>query len=431
MQHGADPIPPGDLDSMPGQVMGFAGLLKAWRASASARRGRTITQKEAAAAIKRSVRSYGAIERGATATRLTSEQCEALAELLMLSRDERRALMLHSLGTLPETAPRRPDPRVKKALQLFIDQQMPSPAYLSDGTWSILAYNHGMAEWWPWVTGPDANLMRWALLSPEARVQYSDWEKHAEVYVRLLKFALASRSGDKALLRLISDVCADPDVDRIWKTHYDLGADRDGHVFHMNVPALGETVEVVSHVLFPASLPECRLVVITWVEGDESNSHSLDALGGVRDSWAERASGVRHDSRDWTRPAEIPRRSVSCCTPDEAAALAGDGGIHLPALSKHVGPDVRLTLSPSSGSVIWATQECGRWAVAEFDASAVLSHFPLAQDPDTTTELDALTRTTLACSHRPAGTKRSRAVSRGQIRAMRAGECPPVAAGRV
>ncbi|WP_412079385.1 hypothetical protein ACLF6K_36125 [Streptomyces xanthophaeus] len=298
---------------------------------------------------------------------------------------------------------------------------MPSPAYLSDGTWSILAYNHGMAEWWPWVAEPDANLMRWALLSPEARVQYSDWEKHAEVYVRLLKFALASRSGDKALLRLISDVCADPDVDRIWKTHYDLGADRDGHVFHMNVPALGETVEVVSHVLFPASLPECRLVVITWVEGGESNSHSLDALGGVRDAWAERASGVRHDSRDWTRPAEVPRRSASCRTPDEAAALAGSGGVHLPALSRHVGPGVRLTLSPANGSVIWATQESGRWAVAEFNASAVVANFPYTGGPDTTTELDALRRTTLACSRQPAGTKRSQAASRVPKRTARTG----------
>ncbi|WP_330300603.1 MmyB family transcriptional regulator [Streptomyces sp. NBC_00503] len=431
MRREVDPIPPGDPDPTPGQVMGFAGLLKAWRAAAGARRGRTITQQEAAAAIKRSVRSYGAIERGATVLKLDGDQCEALAELLMLSRDERRALMLHSLGTLPEAAPRRPDPRVKKALQLFIDQQMPSPAYLSDGTWSILAYNHTMAEWWPWVTEPDANLMKWALLSPEARVQYSDWEKHAEVYVRLLKFAVASRRGDKALLRLISDVCADPDVGRIWKTHYDLGADRDGHVFHMDVPALGETVEVVSHVLFPASLPECRLVVITWVQGDESNSRRIDALGGVRDAWADRSSGVRHLTREWKRPAELPRRSASCRTPDEAAAFAGDGGVRLPALSRHVGPDVRLTLSPSNASVIWATRKSGSWAVAEFNASAVLARFPCTGDPDTTTELDALMRTTMACSQQQGDLRRPRATSSRRTRSTRAGVCAPNAAGLV
>lgn len=406
-------------------MMGFAGLLKAWRLAGRARRGRAITQKEAAAAVGRCVRSYGAIERGATATRLDAEQCEALAELLMLNRDERRALMLHSLGTLPEAVPRRPDPRVKKALQLFIDQQMPSPAYLSDGTWSILAYNHTMAEWWPWVTEPGANLMKWALLSPEARIQYGDWEKHAEVYVRLLKFAVASRRHkNKELLQLIADVCADPDVNRIWTTRSELGADRDGHVFHMNIPALGETVEVVSHVLFPASLPECRLVVITWVEGDEPNGQRVDALGGVRDAWAERGEG---SSRAWTRPAELPRRSISCRTADEAAALAGEGGVRLPALSKHVGPEARLTLSPSTSSVIWATSQGESWTAAEFKASAVLARFPSASDPDTAAELDVLLRTTMACPERVGTGERSRLAPRRRTRSPRVATCPPSA----
>ncbi|MDD9380386.1 XRE family transcriptional regulator [Streptomyces sp. ZAF1911] len=426
MERGTDLTLPGDPEPTPGQVMGFAGLLKAWRVAGGIRRGRTITQKEAATAVGRCVRSYGAIERGATDTRLDAEQCEALAELLMLNRDERRALMLHSLGTLPEAPPRRPDPRVKKALQLFIDQQMPSPAYLSDDKWSILAYNHTMAEWWPWVAEPGANLMKWALLSPEARVQYGDWEKHAEVYVRLLKFAAASsRRKDKGLLQLISDVCADPDVNRIWHTRNELGADRDGHVFHMNVPALGETVEVVSHVLFPAGSPGCRLVVITWVEGDDSYGSGIDALGGVRDAWAERTGGAPDSARAWTRPAELPRRSISCRTLDEAAALAGDGGVRLPALSGHVGPEVRLTLSPSTASVIWATRQGESWAAAEFEASDVLARFPRASDPNTATELDVLLRTTLACRERQGAIKPPRSTTRRRVRAS---VCPPSAA---
>ncbi|MFE4632294.1 hypothetical protein ACFRJ1_02790 [Streptomyces sp. NPDC056773] len=316
-------------------------------------------------------------------------------------------------------------------MQLFIDQQMPSPAYLSDGTWKILAYNHQMAEWWPWVTEPDANLMRWALLSPDARVQYTDWEKHAEVYVRLLKFALASRPGDKALLRLISDVCGDLDVDRIWKTHYDLGADRDGHVFHMNVPALGETVEVVSHVLFPASLPECRLVVITWVESDDASGDRLDALGGIRDAWAGKVSDPHPESRGWMRPADLPRRSGFCRTQDEAVALAGDGGVRLPALSRHIGPQARLVLSPSTGSVIWATRGRGNWSVAEFDTSAVLARFPFEGDPDTMTELDAMRRTTLACQRQQDALMRLRPASRKPMRATRRGVRSPLVAERI
>lgn len=317
--------------------------------------------------------------------------------------------MLHSLGGLQEGSDsRRPDPSVKRALQLFIDQQMPSPAYLSNGNWSILAYNHMMAEWWPWVTEPEANLMVWALLSPEARVQYADWEKHAEVYVRLLKYAVTNRPKDRALLRLIAQVCTDPDVNRIWKTQHALGADRDGDVFHMNVPALGETVEVVSHVLFPASLPECRLVVITWLQGDGSDNHRLDALGGERDAWA------KTPAREWVRPVDLPQRTVSCRTPEEAVALAGEGGVRLPALSKRVGPAARLTLSPSTSSVIWATRENGSWAAAEFDTSAVLAQFPSIRDRDAAAELDAMRRTSLACRQAQGGVTRPRPPRRRQ-----------------
>ncbi|MCY0931504.1 XRE family transcriptional regulator [Streptomyces sp. H27-H1] len=401
--------PVDDPESTPGQVMGLAGLLKAWRAAAGARRGRTITQKEACAAVGRSVRWYGDLERGAVPTKLNAEQREALAKLFMLGRDERRALMLHSLGGLQdESDSRRPDPSVKRALQLFIDQQMPSPAYLSNGNWSILAYNHMMAEWWPWVTEPEANLMTWALLSREARVQYADWEKHAEVYVRLLKYAVMNRPNDRALLRLIAQVCADPDVRHIWDTRNALGADRDGDVFHMNVPALGETVEVVSHVLFPASLPECRLVVITWLQGDETDNHRFDALGGERDAWA------KGPARDWVRPPALPQRTVRCRTQEEAAALAGEGGVRLPALSKRVGPGVRLTLAPSTNSVIWATRENEYWAAAEFDAPAVLARFPETRDGDAVTELDAMRRTSLACRQAKPSAERPRSFRQWQ-----------------
>ncbi|WP_420718029.1 hypothetical protein [Streptomyces sp. H34-S4] len=314
---------------------------------------------------------------------------------------------------------------MKEALQLFIDQQMPSPAYLSDGNWSILAHNRAMAEWWPWVTESNANLMRWALLSPEARHQYSDWEKHADVYVRLLKYAWMNRREDRTLLQLIADVRRNPDVNRIWKTRYDLGADRDGHVFRMNVPALGETVEVVSHVLFPASLPECRLVVITWLQGDEPDNRKVDALGGERDAWAKRTTLAPYTPRAWARPAELPQRTVSCRTQEEAAALAGASGIRLPALSRRVGPTAHLTLAPSKNSVIWATQENGSWAAAEFDASAVLARFPRAADRDTDVELDVVRRTSLACS-RTQGTEKRPRVLRGRPSSIaRSESCPP------
>src|SRR5690606_4624455 len=104
-------------------------------------------------------------------------------------------------------------------------------------------------------------------------------------YVKILKFAQATRPNDAELRRLIDDVKKDVDVRQVWETEHDMGETRDGHVFRMNIPTLDwETVEVVSHVLYPASMPDCRFVVITWVEGGGDDER--DALGGTRDAWA-------------------------------------------------------------------------------------------------------------------------------------------------
>ncbi|MFH8350124.1 hypothetical protein [Streptomyces sp. NPDC018045] len=66
-------------------------------------------------------------------------------------------------------------------------------------------------------------------------------------------------------------------------------------------------------------------------------------------------------------------------TAEEAADLAGEDGIPLPVLSRLVGPDSRLTLSPSHHSVIWAIEEApGEWAVSEVDANAVIARMPQA-----------------------------------------------------
>ncbi|MGM0347549.1 hypothetical protein [Streptomyces sp. Adlamb9] len=100
----------------------------------------------------------------------------------------------------------------------------------------------------------------------------------------MLKFAQAVRPDDAELERLIEDIEKDVDARHVWETEHDMGETRDGHVFRMNVPALREIIEVVSHVLYPASMPDCRFVVITWVEG--TGDDERDALGGTRDAWA-------------------------------------------------------------------------------------------------------------------------------------------------
>ncbi|MEU6245696.1 helix-turn-helix transcriptional regulator [Streptomyces sp. NPDC047024] len=362
--------------------MGFGALLRRWRKAAG------VTQARTARALGMGERTYRKIERGATPPRLTCTQCESLARLLNLDRDERHALLLYNIGT--NVVSKSGQSEVQQALRLLIDRQLPSPAYVCDRHWNILAFNSAMAEWWPWVMEPGANLIRWALTASEARVQYQDWDKHASAYVKMLKFALATKPNDAELRGLIEDIQKDPDARHIWETVHDMGETRDGHVFRMNVPALDwETVEVVSHVLYPASMPEARFVVITWVEGAEDDE--LDALGGARNAWAATAASQddvaiaqRHAQNRadeaaatrWRRETALASRTV-VDTPEEAAAQAGTNRIPLPALSSVLGPEVQLTLSLDRRIVVWAAEEATRcWAVTHVSPATVIARIP-------------------------------------------------------
>ncbi|MEV1025311.1 helix-turn-helix transcriptional regulator [Streptomyces sp. NPDC050264] len=281
--------------------MGLAGLLRAWREAAGRKRGlhRQLTQDEVADSIGRSVRWYRSLESGAT-PRLERPTLDALANVLALERDERQALHLYALGgSLPAiSAPAINSPALRDLL-LLADQVMPSPAYLCDANWNIVGYNAAMTEWWPWVLAPEANLMRWALLSDEARRQYVDWTQHATEYLALLRFAAFERPHDQQLAELLNKIHNDPVCRRIWESGSDVAKSRDSHRYWVSLPKHGfDTVEVVSHVLQPGSLPGCRLVVVTWLQDVESaQNEPTDARGRASGTEALFPSSVSSDRR--------------------------------------------------------------------------------------------------------------------------------------
>ncbi|MFF3979798.1 helix-turn-helix domain-containing protein [Streptomyces sp. NPDC001828] len=361
-----------------GQYIGFGGMLKQWR------NARGLNQGPVARALGISLRTYGSIERGAT-PKFDQAQCDALAAVLQLDADGRHALMLYSVGAYLRNSTAEGQPEVGPALRLLIDRQMPSPTYLSDRNWNILAYNQAMAEIWPWVMEPKANLIRWALTTEEGRATYHDWHKHARVFVRMLRFAQTTHGDDPDLLELIDDVKANPEIREIWDTDRDMVVHRDGHVFLATVPTLDyRTIEIVSHVAYPAIMPDCRFVVMTWVEADLDAKQ--DALGGARGAWAdethnaphekdlaqERISAAERHRAKGTRHARLVVNSA-----EEAAAQAGGGAVPLPALSRLLGRDAQLTLSPTKRSVVWAVAETpGRWGVTQVAPRTVIARIP-------------------------------------------------------
>ncbi|NEA56618.1 helix-turn-helix domain-containing protein [Streptomyces sp. SID13666] len=376
---------PADEPLTPGQLMGLAGLLRAWRAVAGEKRGlgRSMSQAEVVSAVggKRSLRWYQQLESGAK-PKLDRPVLDALADALLLGRDERQALLLYAVdGALPTIpAPRADDP-TRRMLQLLLDHQMPSPTYLTDARWNIIGYNPAMAAWWPWVMEPGANLIRWACLTKEARTQFVDWPLHAAEYLKLLRFASARHPHDTELAALIADVRRDPECARIWDDGVSMSENRDGAHFRVALPALKfEIIEVVSHVLYPASLPDCRLTVITWLRDDtepEIHPQHSDTGTGAIARGQETESAAPMESRRREAVARQLSQHLSVESLEEATALAGPDAIPLPLLSELVGKQCRLTISPSTQSVIWAVQQDdGRWGISVLDPYAVIVRIP-------------------------------------------------------
>ncbi|MGD3109392.1 helix-turn-helix transcriptional regulator [Streptomyces sp. YGL11-2] len=378
-----------------GQYMGFGAMLKQWREAAG------LTQRPVWRALGISERTYRTIEHGAT-PRFSQTQCDALAEVLKLDQEKRHALLLHNVGTYLRSVPAEGHHDVKPALRLLIDRQMPSPTYLSDRNWNILAYNEAMAEIWPWVMEPRANLIRWALTTAEGRATYHDWHKHATVFIRMLRFALTTHRDDADLQELIEDVKKNPEVRQLWDADTDMVQHRDGHVFLASVPTLGwKTIEIVSHVAYPAIMPDCRFVVMTWVEAEPDSQR--DALGGIRNGWLDETHNTpREIDRAQERIAEAERlraedvHTARLVVDDagKAATHAGKGGVLLPALSRLVGSDCQLTLSPAKRTVVWAVEEApGQWGVSEVSPSTVIGRIPRGVLPaQARAELKQLTR---------------------------------------
>ncbi|MFD0531144.1 hypothetical protein ACFQ1I_38435 [Kitasatospora arboriphila] len=120
-----------------------------------------------------------------------------------------------------------------------------------------------MAEWFPWVLAPDANLIRWGLTSDEAREQMLDWPQHARMYLAMVRFAMAQHPDDPGLAALLTDVLRDPTCRRFWQERTCVVANRDGHLFRLRLPHVSpDVIDAVTQVLIPAGHQGLRFVVV-------------------------------------------------------------------------------------------------------------------------------------------------------------------------
>ncbi|MFG2875270.1 hypothetical protein ACGFYU_09725 [Streptomyces sp. NPDC048337] len=151
------------------------------------------------------------------------------------------------------------------ALLRLVTGQTQFPAYLTDGSWNILGYNTLMATWFPWVREPGANLMHWALTEQEAREQMLDWRQHAEIYLAMLRFALATGTGavKASFDRLVQRILQDAECRQLWAQGPKVVAFRQGHRYRLSLPHVSpEQITVTSQVLLPAYQHGMRCVML-------------------------------------------------------------------------------------------------------------------------------------------------------------------------
>ncbi|MFJ3908981.1 helix-turn-helix transcriptional regulator [Streptomyces vinaceus] len=402
------PTPAGSRDQSPyprpalDELIGLAGLLRAWRAAAGTklRRSKPLSQAEVAVRAGMTERWYGELERGAS-PRLKRAKIDQLAEALLLDEDQRETLYLYTDGASPPRAVTPPGQTPGlHPLQLLLDHQMPRPAYLSDVAWNIVGFNRAMAQWFPWVLEPRANLMRWALLHPDAREQYVDWEDHARIYLAMLRMALVRHDRLPELTAILNEVLSDSDCRSIWENKPELVSNRDGHVFRLHIARFDhQDIEVVSQVLYPAAFQDLRFVAITWLGSREDPG--ADA--------AHRGPATPQQRRTRAAPAapsphSPPRPYWALDSYEAARALAGDAPLDLPALSGMMGPGTRLTADYTGQQIIWATSEAGGTvAFEDLTTQEALARIPVAElNADARREYQHLLRCTLAPDPRTA-----------------------------
>ncbi|WP_330458645.1 helix-turn-helix transcriptional regulator [Streptomyces sp. NBC_00820] len=261
--------------------MGLAVLLRAWRARAGHRLGlgKPLPQVEVAAEVGMSERWYRDLERGAT-PRLDARTLTALANALRLCADERATLFLYAAGGEPFPAVSPLDGVDLTPLRRLLDLQPTQPAYLTDNAWNVLGHNEAMAEWFPWVQIPGANLIRWALTAPEAREQLADWPRHGRAYLAMLRYAMAQYPGNPQLTELLRTALADPACRLIWDNGPVVIANRDGHTFRLRIPRFApHSVDVVAQVLNPLGYPGLRLTFLNLLAGPDAYT-STDRRNG-------------------------------------------------------------------------------------------------------------------------------------------------------
>jgi transcriptional regulator with XRE-family HTH domain len=196
----------------------LARLVKAWRlrlnpdqipgistAHTPTSRRRHASKELIATLAGCSIGWYSTLERG-EAQNYSDDFLNRVAEALRLSHAEKSVLFLRATGHALTMAAHESRIRRTPALQRILDAQ-PCPAYVSDEAWNLVCFNTHMRDWFPWVEGPENNVMRWVFTAAEARDLLHKWETDwAPQMFAEMQFAQAQQPENTLLAAIIDEI---------------------------------------------------------------------------------------------------------------------------------------------------------------------------------------------------------------------------------
>jgi transcriptional regulator with XRE-family HTH domain len=209
-------------------------------ASSRGRRVAGLRREEVAVFADVSVDYYARLEQGRERGP-SAQVLSAVARALALDDDSTRHLFLLA-GVLPErrgTAPRR----VSGQLRQLLDSFTHAPAFVIDPRLDIVAANAVTDRLFAPFAVRD-NLLRMIFDDPAAGVFYRDWSTAAEGAVASLREGLGAVPGDAGIIRLVSELEANPEFAAMWSRQDVRGKTRAAKEFrHPEVGDLSLTYQ--------------------------------------------------------------------------------------------------------------------------------------------------------------------------------------------
>jgi transcriptional regulator with XRE-family HTH domain len=208
------------------------------------RRVAGLRREEVALLAGVSIDYYTRLERG-NARGASGTVLDALARALQLDDAERAHLsdLIRAANTSAPPPPRRPArQQIRPAIQRILDSMTTTPAYIRNGRMDILATNPlGRALYAPLFASPaqPPNLARFLFLDPGAAEFFTDWDRHAQETVAILRSEAGRDPYDPALSGLIGELSTRSQTFRtMWAAH-NVRFHRTGtkHIYH---PVVGD-----------------------------------------------------------------------------------------------------------------------------------------------------------------------------------------------